>query len=144
MLRNLLFSKYSRVQITRLLNNNSSTNQRDSTQDGIVSLNTYHEQSEETLEYISDKFDSILEDEFDKGADVSLNSGVLTLTIDSNHTYVINKQTPNRQIWLSSPVSGPMRFDFVDGKWIDKHSKKELKSTLAQEVSILLKRKIDC
>ena len=27
-------------------------------------------------------------------------------------TYVINKQSPNRQIWLSSPVSGPKRYDF--------------------------------
>lgn len=28
-------------------------------------------------------------------------------------TYVINKQPPNKQIWLSSPVSGPKRFDYV-------------------------------
>lgn len=27
--------------------------------------------------------------------------------------YVINKQPPNKQIWLSSPVSGPKRFDYV-------------------------------
>jgi len=26
---------------------------------------------------------------------------------------VINKQPPNRQIWLSSPISGPRRFDWV-------------------------------
>jgi frataxin len=26
---------------------------------------------------------------------------------------VINKQPPNRQIWLSSPVSGPKRYDWV-------------------------------
>ena len=25
---------------------------------------------------------------------------------------MINKQTPNRQIWLSSPVSGPKRYDW--------------------------------
>jgi frataxin len=28
-------------------------------------------------------------------------------------TYVINKQPPNKQIWLSSPKSGPKRFDWV-------------------------------
>ena len=28
-------------------------------------------------------------------------------------TYVLNKQPPNRQIWLSSPVSGPKRYDYV-------------------------------
>jgi frataxin len=27
--------------------------------------------------------------------------------------YVINKQPPNKQIWLSSPISGPKRYDWV-------------------------------
>lgn len=27
--------------------------------------------------------------------------------------YVINKQPPNKQIWLSSPLSGPKRYDWV-------------------------------
>jgi frataxin len=32
-------------------------------------------------------------------------------------TYVINKQPPNKQIWLSSPTSGPKRYDWVlDGE----------------------------
>ena len=30
-------------------------------------------------------------------------SGVLTLKLGSKGTYVINKQPPNKQIWLSSP-----------------------------------------
>jgi frataxin len=30
-------------------------------------------------------------------------SGVLTLKLGANGTYVINKQPPNKQIWLSSP-----------------------------------------
>lgn len=28
-------------------------------------------------------------------------------------TYVLNKQPPNKQIWLSSPVSGPKRYDWI-------------------------------
>jgi frataxin len=28
-------------------------------------------------------------------------------------TLVINKQPPNKQLWLASPVSGPLRFDWV-------------------------------
>ncbi len=31
-------------------------------------------------------------------------SGVLTLDLGQQGTYVINKQPPNKQIWLSSPV----------------------------------------
>ncbi|KAF4637497.1 hypothetical protein G7Y89_g589 [Cudoniella acicularis] len=41
-------------------------------------------------------------------------AGVLTVVIPATDgTYVINKQPPNRQIWLSSPISGPKRYDFV-------------------------------
>jgi len=35
------------------------------------------------------------------------------LSFPPNGTYVINKQPPNKQIWLSSPVSGPKRYDWV-------------------------------
>lgn len=32
---------------------------------------------------------------------------------DEVGTYVINKQPPNKQIWLSSPRTGPKRYDYV-------------------------------
>lgn len=38
---------------------------------------------------------------------------MLTLTFPPNGTYVLNKQPPNKQIWLSSPITGPKRFDWV-------------------------------
>ena len=38
-------------------------------------------------------------------------SGVLNLTLPPYGTYVLNKQPPNLQIWMSSPVSGPTRFE---------------------------------
>ncbi|WFD44294.1 ferroxidase [Malassezia psittaci] len=42
-----------------------------------------------------------------------MQTGVLNLRLGSLGTYVINKQPPSRQIWLSSPTrSGPKRFDF--------------------------------
>ena len=37
----------------------------------------------------------------------------MNISIAEIGTYVINKQPPNKQIWLSSPVSGPKRFDYV-------------------------------
>ncbi|WFD28551.1 ferroxidase [Malassezia nana] len=39
-------------------------------------------------------------------------SGVLNLRLGSYGTYVLNKQPPTKQIWLSSPSSGPKRFDY--------------------------------
>ncbi|CAI5488653.1 unnamed protein product [Closterium sp. Naga37s-1] len=42
--------------------------------------------------------------------------GVLTLRLGQHGIFVINKQAPNRQIWLSSPQSGPARFDWLPGQ----------------------------
>lgn len=42
-----------------------------------------------------------------------LQAGVLTVEVPGAGTYVLNKQPPNKQIWLSSPISGPKRFDWV-------------------------------
>jgi frataxin len=36
---------------------------------------------------------------------------------------VINKQPPNKQIWLSSPVSGPKRYDWVVAGDAGQHEK---------------------
>lgn len=38
---------------------------------------------------------------------------MLNLKYPPYGTYVLNKQPPNKQIWLSSPRSGPKRYDWV-------------------------------
>ena len=38
---------------------------------------------------------------------------MLNISFPPVGTYVLNKQPPNKQIWLSSPTSGPKRFDYV-------------------------------
>lgn len=39
-------------------------------------------------------------------------AGVMTLSVVDKGTYVVNKQPPNKQVWLSSPISGPKRYDW--------------------------------
>ena len=74
--------------------------------------NTYLRLSNETLESINDRFSELIEDHDSlAGADATLADGVLTVKLNEHGTYVVNKQTPNKQIWLSSPVSGPYRYD---------------------------------
>ena len=58
-------------------------------------------------------------------------------------TYVINKQPPNRQIWLSAPVSGPKRFDWVEegpqgGRWVYLRDGTGLSELLREEIGVLL------
>lgn len=52
-------------------------------------------------------------------------------------TYVINRQTPNRQIWLSSPSSGPKRYDYINDNWIYKHDGVSLHELLQNELQNL-------
>lgn len=86
-------------------------------------------------------------------------SGVLTLKLGPHGTYVINKQPPNKQIWLSSPQrfassiektsaeyceylrSGPKRFDFdhEQKSWYSARDGTTLDGLLTQELSQLLK-----
>lgn len=66
-------------------------------------------------------------------------------------TYVINRQTPNKQIWFSSPISGPKRYDFVQtvttpkvkGYWVYKHDGTTLHETLQAEMKSVFKIKVD-
>lgn len=99
----------------------------------------------ETLESLLDFFENLVDKSADlKGADVTYSSGVLTISLGEKGTYVINRQTPNKQIWLSSPVSGPKRYDLIDKKiWMYKHDQKSLHSLLQEEFSELLKTDID-
>ena len=78
----------------------------------------YAREANEALESLSDKFSEVVEEvEEWSEADPTLADGVLTVKLGGKFgTYVINKQTPNKQLWLSSPVSGPARFDLVRGR----------------------------
>jgi frataxin len=51
-------------------------------------------------------------------------------------TYVINKQSPNRQIWWSSPISGPKRFEYdtTEDKWLNTRDRCDLWDLLAEEI----------
>ncbi|GAA5936825.1 hypothetical protein JCM1841_005491 [Sporobolomyces salmonicolor] len=67
-------------------------------------------------EYLEEKLEDLEGDTtgFDVEYSVSTcgKSGVLTVNLGDKGTYVINKQPPNKQIWLSSPISGPKRYDY--------------------------------
>ena len=55
---------------------------------------------------------ALLGDDFD----IENSMAVLTVALGGGRgTYVINKQGPNRQIWVSSPFSGPLRYDYQQG-----------------------------
>ncbi|XP_067131897.1 frataxin, mitochondrial [Centruroides vittatus] len=107
-------------------------------------LAKYEEVCNETLESLAEYFEEVLVENKYPESDVSLSSGVLTIFLnDKQGTYVINRQTPNRQIWLSSPVSGPKRYDWTGEKWIYKRDGISLHRLLEKEMSELLGKSVD-
>ena len=60
--------------------------------------------------------------ETDEDIDLSVTDKILRITVQSS-SIVINTQAPNRQIWYSSTISGPQRFDYDEGEWKNKLGK---------------------
>lgn len=87
--------------------------------------NEYLETLSDELEELAETFPQI---------DAELSSGVMTLSIAEDKTYVINRQPPNKQIWLSSPISGPKRYDLIGGKWITLRDNLSLTELLQEEL----------
>ncbi|KAJ6627162.1 hypothetical protein B0H10DRAFT_422935 [Mycena sp. CBHHK59/15] len=77
--------------------------------------------------------------------EVEYHSGVLTLQLGDKGTYVINKQPPNKQIWLSSPFSGPKRYDYDEsnGAWVYSRDGQSLTDLLNQELSDAFQQPVD-
>lgn len=100
--------------------------------------------SDETLDSLTEYFDELIEEAVHlKDADVSYGNGVLTVKFGNSYgTYVINRQTPNKQIWLSSPKSGPKRYDFINGKWIYKHDGMTMHQLLNNEIPAITKSQV--
>ncbi|XP_036117861.1 frataxin, mitochondrial isoform X7 [Molossus molossus] len=66
---------------------------------------TYERLAGETLDSLAEFFEDLADKPYTcEDYDVSFGNGVLTIKLGGDlGTYVINKQTPNKQIWLSSP-----------------------------------------
>ncbi|KAF3048051.1 Mitochondrial chaperone Frataxin [Didymella heteroderae] len=77
-----------------------------------ISTSEFHERADEYLNELVER----LEEAQEKNPDIEVeySAGVLRVDFISKQlSYVLNKQPPNKQIWLSSPISGPKRFDWV-------------------------------
>jgi frataxin len=146
-------------------------------------MSQYHEVADKTMDHLLENLEELDEVESLEGYEVEfhvrdlsrdllprqlikntfLQSGVLTLNLGPHGTYVVNKQPPNKQIWLSSPFrytptvvapsslfmldyfSGPKRYDYIEeeDKWVYSRDGRTLHSLLSDELSTALGRSID-
>ncbi|KAL2215924.1 Frataxin-like domain-containing protein [Thermoascus aurantiacus ATCC 26904] len=115
----------------------------------------YHEYADYYLNYLLSELEKAQEEGSDIEAEYS--AGVLNIIVPSAGTYVLNKQPPNKQIWLSSPISGPKRYDWVvegdqthekqdtrypNGQWIYLRDGSNLTDLLNAELSLNMRKDI--
>ncbi len=73
-----------------------------------VSDNNFETHAENALQAVFEQVDGALGDQLE----VDLDGGILSIELASGGQYIINKQAPNRELWMSSPVSGAKHFYF--------------------------------
>ena len=70
----------------------------------------------------------------DAGVEAENADGVLSFSLGADHRFVLNKQAPNMQLWLSSPVRGPLRYEFRRDAWVNNRDGHPLLGSIAEDV----------
>lgn len=73
----------------------------------------FHTKADALLEKL---FNEIEEKDEEMLVDADLHQGVLSLELDSGKEYVISKHSASRQVWLSSPISGGLHYNYNTDK----------------------------
>lgn len=105
----------------------------------LLQEDEFHKLADATIHNLLEKIEEYGDSVDIDGFDIDYGNQVLTVKFGNLGTYVLNKQTPNRQIWMSSPVSGPSRFDWdpTAEAWIYRRTKAKLLETLENEIQQL-------
>jgi frataxin len=111
----------------------------------MMDQGTFERQASALLEDLFDRIDDQLGDLID----ADYEGGILTLKLSDGRTYLLNKHGPNREIWLSSPVSGAWHFAWNEAAnaWRSTRSVSagpdDLHGLLTEELSTLAGSDID-
>ncbi|CAK7349993.1 unnamed protein product [Dovyalis caffra] len=105
----------------------------------LLQEDEFHSLADSTIHDLQEKLEEYGDSVQIDGFDTDYGNEVLTLKLGDIGTYVLNKQTPNRQLWLSSPVSGPSRFDWDRSAqaWVYRRTKAHLLTVLESEIGQL-------
>ncbi|CAN8308569.1 unnamed protein product [Cochlearia groenlandica] len=139
------FGSFSRVRRS-MIRHDSVTTRSFSSQgpasidySSVLQEDEFHRLANFTINDLLEKIEEYGDNVQVDGFDIDYGNEVLTLKLGSLGTYVLNKQSPNRQIWMSSPVSGPSRFDWDKeaNVWIYRRTEAKLHKLLEEELEKL-------
>ncbi len=136
LMKNVFFqNKHYSKKLLINLKNNSFLKFNFSTK---LNQNQYIDEVQLVLENINDSLEELELDIIDVNFD---NSGILNFQVTDQKKFVLNIQRPNQQLWLSSPISGPFRFEFdlEKNKWLDVKNNIELYQLLKSDIDKIFK-----
>lgn len=85
----------------------------------------------------SDALFAHIEDQIDEGGwdlDCQIHGNVLTIEADDGTQIIINRHTPNQELWIAAK-SGGYHFAFQQGAWLANRDGKEFFDVLNQALS---------
>jgi CyaY protein len=74
-------------------------------------------------------------DNCESDLDYSLNGPVLKIEFEDNSQIIINRHTPNQEIWVAAK-SGGFHFSFSNGQWLSKRDDCEFFSKLSELIRL--------
>ncbi|GAB5367751.1 hypothetical protein AAMO2058_001258000 [Amorphochlora amoebiformis] len=101
-----------------------------------VSVDEFNAVSEDLFDILQES----LEDDELPFEDMEFSSGVLSLVTEQG-VWIVNKHSASRQVWLSSPKSGPSKFEYnkETQKWVsEREDKTAMHDLLVRELSELV------
>lgn len=85
---------------------------------------------EQLLERVEASYWSVVESE--------LNDGVLNIQTANKGIFIINRNIPRQELWLSSPFSGGAHFSWVGAEWLNTRTKEPFEPLLFKELDQLI------
>jgi len=73
-------------------------------------------------------------DEVEADIDCELSQGILTITFENGSKIIVNRQTPNREIWVAAK-SGGFHFRFIDNLWRNTRESETLEALLTNVIT---------
>lgn len=99
---------------------------------------------QEFLSRVTDYLEEILikiEEKYWDFVDCELSEGVLTVHCDNViRPFILNRNVPMKQLWMSSPISGGSHYELVESGWANTQTKEDFEHRLFLDIE-QIKRK---
>jgi frataxin len=96
----------------------------------LMDESTYDAFAEATLQHLADQVEAMVPD-----IDVERSGPVLTLTLEDDRQFILNKHAVTRQLWLASPISGASHYAWSGTDWTPTRGGHDLTTQLSADLT---------